>query len=822
MGNNETLFQELLETFRLEAQDHIDALCALLVALEREEGPDGRKQLVEVIFRRMHTLKGAAHAVNLIDVAKRCQDLESLLSDLRRGDIALDLDLFDLLHRDIDLLTARIFAPAGCDEQPAPLECGPVPDPPTGKHHSQGTGRQGVSAHQRATERATEQTAVQSDAPQPAEQAAAQQAGCTMQSAERASDAQQSAGPASAEQVGTGQASAEQTALQTPVERTAAGQLSPERAPAHETVRVPTRLLESLLLQAEELVSAKLTASVLAEELAAAAREIDGRATVRSRALELAGAELRKPGADLGASRLAAVVQEFCDSERRAEARLRSLEKGAERNLRALGGLIDPLLEDIKKLHLLPFATLTDPFAKVIRDLARELGKEAELLFSGGALEVDRRILAELKEPLLHIMRNVMDHGIETPAQRARSGKGSRGRISIDLRLQDANRAELTVCDDGRGIDPVQVKETALRLGLITPEAAGRMGEAEALHLVFESGFSTSTMITSLSGRGVGLAIVRESLERLGGHASVASRPGQGTEFRLMLPLSFALIRGLQVVTGGRACILPAANVELTSRLGDQEIRRVENRDTVLLGGEVFSLVSLAGVLELGDRGRAESDSGQQVVLLRAADKRIAFAVDQVVGVQEVLVKPLGKQLSRVRNVSGATVLGNGSVVPILNINDLMRSALSGSARGASRPEHPARTVARRLSVLVAEDSITSRTLLKNILESSGYLVTTAIDGADALSRLKTDRFDVVVSDVEMPRLDGFGLTAAIRGETSLAPLPVILVTGLESRADRERGIEVGANAYVVKSSFDQSSLIEVIQKLTGTGFPPT
>ena len=741
MVDSEALLKELMETFRLEAQDHIGALSALLVALENEGGDDGRRRLVESIFRRMHTLKGAAHAVNLTGIASSCQDLESLLADLKRGDIPLDLGLFDRLHADIDALSARIFAP--------------------------GTGAP------EGTERAHPQGGAEKDGPKP-------QAG--------APDACRAA------------------------ERHGAPS---EKVPAVETVKVPTRLLESLLLQAEELVSAKLAASVFVEELAAAATDLAGRCNARSRALDLAGAALRKPGSDGKASRLAPLVQELCESERRTEIRLRSLEKGAERNLWALRGMIDPLLEEMKKLHLLPFSTLTEPFSKVVRDLARELDKEAELTCSGGELEIDRRILAELKEPLLHIIRNVMDHGIEKSPERVQRGKPARGRISIDLRLQDANRAELVVTDDGRGIDLAQVKGRALRLELLTPEASERIGDSEALQLIFESGFSTSPIITSLSGRGVGLAIVRESLERLGGHVTVDSRPGQGAEFHLMLPLSFALIRGLQVETGGRVCILPAANVELTSRLPRDEIRNVENRETVLLGGEVISLVSLARVLELGDRGEADNDGFQQVVLLQTADKRIAFAVDRVVGVQEVLVKPLGSQLSRVRNVAGATVLGDGCVVPILNINDLLRSALLGPARGVLRAENAPRTRPKQLSVLVVEDSITSRTLLKNILESSGFQVTTAIDGSDALSQLKTGSFDIVVSDVEMPRMDGFDLTAAIRGDSRWAGLPVVLVTGLESRADRERGIDVGANAYVVKSSFDQSSLIEVIQKLT-------
>jgi two-component system chemotaxis sensor kinase CheA len=801
MGDSEALHKELMETFQIEARDHLDALGSLLVALESEERPGERAKLVESIFRRMHTLKGAAHAVNFGEIAGRCQDLESLLADLKRGDLQLEVALFDRLHREVDLIAARVFArPGGPFEASEPEPAAAlsptairlshpfVPAEALAKAGAKGDGgdlAQGAASSKCATEL------------NPPKSPFAK--GDFLDPAARAGN--RAAAPGAGEPGAAAQ----------PRESSA------EKTPAPETVRVPARLLESLLLQAEELVSAKLTASVLAEQLSAATGELAGRGTARSRALELAATALRGAAANPAAARLAGALQDFCEAERRAETRLRALERGAERNLWALGGMIDPLLQEMKKLQLLPFATLSTPFSKVIRDLARELGKEAEMVPSGGEIEIDRRILAELKEPLLHIVRNVMDHGIEKAQQREGCGKPARGRIVISLRLLDANHAELTIADDGRGIDPAQVRGTALRLELITPETAGRLSDAEALQLVFESGFSTSAMITSLSGRGVGLAIVRESLERLGGHVTVESRPGLGTEFRLVLPLSFALIRGLQVETGGRVCILPAANVEMTARLPREEIRSVENRDTVLLGQEVFSLVSLAALLELGNPGPAESEKSQQVVLIRVADKRIACAVDQVIGVREVLVKPLGKQLSRVRNVSGATVLGDGSVVPILNVNDLARSALLDPARGAFGAGQASRTRPRRLCVLVAEDSITSRTLLKNILESSGFQVATAIDGADALAQLKTGSFDVVVSDVEMPRLDGFGLTAAIRADQRCAALPVILVTGLESRADRERGIEVGANAYVVKSSFDQSSLIEVIQKLTGT-----
>jgi two-component system chemotaxis sensor kinase CheA len=509
------------------------------------------------------------------------------------------------------------------------------------------------------------------------------------------------------------------------------------------------------------------------------------------------------------------MVEAVSEFEKKLGHRLDRLEKSAEKSLRALGGMVDTLLDDMKMVHLLPFFSLIEPFPKIIRDIARDLGKEVELSCSGGELEIDRRILGELKEPLLHIIRNIVDHGIEKPGERQAHGKPATGRITIAIGHRDGNRAELVIVDDGRGIDLARIKSAAVRLELLAEEQAGHISDSEALQLIFESGISTSPLITSLSGRGLGLAIVREALDKLGGHVKVATQPGRGTEFRLVLPLSFATIRGVLVETSGRTCLIPAANVELTARVPVAEIGTVENRETITVSGQAVSLVRLGRILELPGRTEETTAGHQPVVILSAGDKRIAMAVDQVLGVHEVLAKPLGRQLSRVRNVAGATVLGNGRVVPILNVNDLVRSAVTGSAATAAAAPSAVRTRARQPLVLVAEDSITSRTLLKNILEASGYRVTTAIDGNDALSRLKTEEFDIVVSDVEMPRMDGFELTAAIRRDTRLAGIPVVLVTGLESREDKEHGIDVGANAYIVKSSFDQSKLIEVIRKLT-------
>ena len=463
---------------------------------------------------------------------------------------------------------------------------------------------------------------------------------------------------------------------------------------------------------------------------------------------------------------------------------------------------------------MLPFSSLTDIFPRFVRELARDQDKPVELKIEGGGIEVDRRILEAMKDPLVHLLRNCIDHGIEQPAERARKGKPPQGTISLAMSQIDSGKMEILVADDGAGVDAAQVMAAARKLGLVSAEAAEALGQAEALALVFQSGISTSPMITDVSGHGLGLAIVREKVERLGGTVALETQADAGTAFRIVLPLSIATFRGILVRLGEQVFVLPASGVERVVRLAEQDIRTVENRETVPLDGQPASLVDLGDVLEMPRRGGGRVAGGSlHAVVLGAGAARVAFWVDEVLGEQEVLVKALGRQLARVRNVTGASVLATGRVAVVLNLPDLMKSA----ARQAAPARAPAAEVpvdAQPRSILVVEDSITSRSLLKNILESAGYRVATAVDGVDAYTMLKSSTFDLVVSDVEMPRMDGFELTSKVRSEARLAELPIVLVTALESREHRERGIDVGANAYIVKSSFDQGNLLEVIGRL--------
>ncbi|MFH0730317.1 MAG: response regulator [Pseudomonadota bacterium] len=570
-----------------------------------------------------------------------------------------------------------------------------------------------------------------------------------------------------------------------------------------ETVRIAAAKLDALLLQAEEMISVKLATRQRAAEL----RELKKAFDLWKKAWRKEGSMAMSPNSHTAHPLIA---DPFISS---LETRLTAMVRAAEYDHRATGTLVDKLLDDMKKTLMLPFSSLLEIFPRFVRDLARSTGKKVELTTEGGEIEIDRRVLEEMKAPLTHLIRNCVDHGVEIVTERTEKGKSPNGNIKIAVSSKD-NKIEIAVSDDGAGIDVTKIKSSAVRHALISQEAADKLQEKESLLLMFHSGVTTSPIITDISGRGLGLAIVREKVEKLNGTVSVETRKDAGATFRMVVPLTLATFRGTLVRVSDQVFVLPSINVEWVARAKRETIQTVENRETLVFNNRPVSLVGLGDVLELtAATHRRQIDAAAiQVVVLGLAGKRMAFMVDEVLHEQEVLVKPLGRQLSRVRNIAAATVLGNGKVIPILNVSDLMKSAVKKAPSFIAR--HADEPVKSR-SVLVVEDSITARTLLKNIIESAGYDVQIAVDGVDGITALKNREFDIVVSDVEMPRMNGFELTATIRSDKKFSELPVVLVTALESREDRERGIDVGANAYIVKSSFDQSNLLEVIGRLT-------
>ncbi len=494
---------------------------------------------------------------------------------------------------------------------------------------------------------------------------------------------------------------------------------------------------------------------------------------------------------------------------RTLEGDLTTITRAATRDQYLLDIATTELIDEIKQVILVPATSILETYPRIARDLARESGKDVDVEISGAEIEIDRRILEGIRDPILHIIRNSIDHGIEYPDVRVAKGKSERGLIRIIVVHSRGHQAEIQVTDDGRGIDLEAVKSVAVAKGLITSEELSRMDPTQVSRIIFKSGLSTKNTISTISGRGLGLAIVLEKIEQIGGTIKIGTS-SKGTSFIMTLPLTLATFRGLQIYSNRQPFFFPLRSIDRVMQIRADDIKTIENRTVFEIGGESIALVSLAQVLGMSYETGKGSES-RQMILVSASGIRFGLLVDQIAGAQEIVVKNLGPQLRRVRHISGASILGDGVIVPVINCEDL--------AATISRMEHipgpdPTQSIkSDHRNILVVEDSITSRMLLKNILESAGYLVETAVDGVDALTKLKLKLVDLVVSDVDMPRMNGFVLTEKIRSDPTLAEIPIVLVTSLDSREDREHGIMVGASAYIVKSSFDQSNLLEVISR---------
>jgi two-component system chemotaxis sensor kinase CheA len=603
--------------------------------------------------------------------------------------------------------------------------------------------------------------------------------------------------------------SAPATVLPEPAGGLATGTGPAPARPATDTIRIATSKLDAILLQAEELISVKLVAEQRIAELAETLGSLDAWKAAWEKSVTgnsgLRSIPASPPGTGGGDGNLSRL--------RELGPRLRDLLAALQADRRSTGMLVDQLLENTKTLLMLPFSNLFQAFPRMVRDISRELDKEVDLVLTGGEIEIDKRILERMKDPLIHLVRNGIDHGIEPLELRRTRDKKPAGTITLSVSPAEGNRVQILVSDDGAGIDTAKLREAAVQHGILSRTEAEALDDPAALALMFKSGLSTRTRVTDLSGRGLGMAIVQEAVEGLGGAITFSTSQGKGTTFRVSLPLTLATFHGLLFQEYGRVLVVPVSNVERVLRIRKEEVRTVENRETIRVDGAPLALVRLGAALGLASSRNTSADrSLLSVMVLSSGPQRMAFSVDQLLHQQEILLKGLGRQLARVRNIAGATVLGSGQVVPVLNVADLFKSAV-GTGLTITVPQAP-EAKARRKSILVVEDSITSRMLLKNILASAGFEVCTVIDGVEAWTTLKERPFDAVVSDIEMPRMDGFALTARIRGDGKLAELPVVLVTSRGSPSDRERGIEVGANAYIVKSSFEQSNLLEAIRRL--------
>ncbi|HEX5362453.1 MAG TPA: hybrid sensor histidine kinase/response regulator [Fluviicoccus sp.] len=488
----------------------------------------------------------------------------------------------------------------------------------------------------------------------------------------------------------------------------------------------------------------------------------------------------------------------------------------AWKGLRSCGnrvGMITERLQDqIRQMRMVPAASLLEPLARSVRDIARELGKKVDYEVVGGDFEMDRPVLEGIKDPLVHLLRNAVDHGIEPPSARLDAGKRESGRITVTVRGA-GSRVQVAVSDDGGGIYPEKVADAAVRKQLLSPDEAAALTPDEIRDLIFRPGFSSSDCITDVSGRGVGLDIVLSNIRKMKGDVQVQSEPGKGTCFTLQLPLTLSVDRGLVVRAEGGMYVIPSTSVVRVMDIAAGDLVGIAGGQAMTFQGRAIPACELAAALELARGG--EPPARWFGVVVQRGWQRIAFLVDDIIGEREIVIKRLKPPLSSVRNVTGGTLMGNGRILLVLNPEDLVLSALRLQEQGRSpRLPVPARRQVRR--VLVVDDSITTRTLETGILEAQGYRVTTANDGGQAWQALQQESFDLVVTDAEMPGMTGFELTARIKRHPRLSVVPVVMVTSLAGDADRRRGVAAGVDAYVVKSRFESGALLDVIRHLIG------
>jgi two-component system chemotaxis sensor kinase CheA len=462
------------------------------------------------------------------------------------------------------------------------------------------------------------------------------------------------------------------------------------------------------------------------------------------------------------------------------------------------------LLEDeVRRARMLPFAEACQGLDRTARDVARAVGKPVDLVVEGGDVEIDRSVLEALKDPLRHLVHNAVDHGIESPEGRREAGKPPRARVTVSAALRGA-QVEVVVADDGGGLDLDQLRDQARQRGLDEPSDDGDLER-----LIFLPGFSTAGRITSISGRGVGLDVVKDRLEQLHGTIDLESRPGRGLRFTMAVPLTLTTLRALLTSAGGQVFAFATTNVQKLVRVGPGDFRTVEGCRVLATGGPLLPVVSLAQALGLATREPSGKSPG---VIVAAGERRMAFLVDELISEQEITVKTLGARVRHARFFSGATIQPSGRIALVLNAASLVRAAL-GLAPGPSpaRSRGPSMT---RKRLLVVDDSVTTRSLEKGLLEAAGYEVATAVDGEAGWRTLQEWAPDLLISDVEMPRMDGFALTRAVRASARFAHLPVILFTSRGSEADRARGVEVGADAYIIKGSTDRRNLLDAVVQL--------
>jgi two-component system chemotaxis sensor kinase CheA len=730
--------QKLLGVFEVEQKEHLAQIRSLLEHVGASKGPSPE---LDEAFRRAHSLKGAARAVDLRVVEMLAHRLETLFSRLREGALA-GKPVVEVIQQVLDAIEdAQAGAPEESD----------APEQPQGAL------------------RAIDLLLALESEPSIAVTAPAEK-------------------PA-------GRATGEALGMQ-PLD----------------TVRLSAEALDGLLRSVEQLSTETLDQSRVTEQLGGLSRSIAELEKEWSRLRAEAALPLRRIAASPEFSRVGRCL-EFMDGQLRAvSSRARELRQSQQHSQRALQQLSQQLQEQAWSARIVPAESIFDGFRKMVRTLAQDQGKQVEFHAAGFDVEADRMVLQALKDSLMHLLRNAVCHGIEPPEQRLKSGKTRAGNVRLQLEAR-GNRLSVVVEDDGWGIDLDAVLSVAVRKGLLSESDAHSHSAEELARLVLQPGFSTSPEVTDLSGRGMGLSVVHEQVRRLQGDLDLQHQKGQGTRILLAVPLSVSSSRFLLVDCRGQTLAVPVHAIERLCRIEARDIQTVGGGTMFSLQGRPVPLTTLEGLLDLAREPTLLNGKALPVMVLKAGNVRLGIVVSALLGQRAAIVKDLGIRPEQAGKSAGGILLEDGRVAVVLDVAALVETARRPDGATMSFLQTPG-PPKKPPTILVVDDSITTRSLEKTILESQGYAVRVAVDGVEALAQLRAERADLVITDIQMPRMDGYALLEEIKKDKQLADIPVIVVTSMERREDQERGLALGADAYVVKRKFDQRELLEAIRQI--------
>ena len=793
--------QEFREIYQTVTPERLQKIEAALLHLEKN--PQDVSSLEEFL-REAHTLKGDSRMLGVTEVETVVHQMEDTMINVKQGKTTLTSEICDRLHHGLDAV--RLMVHEAITGEPSGVNTFMVlAELMSGEESAQGANEKSLDA------------AIETDD-------------------DLFADSEDLFPEEANDDLFPDEAEVDIAALKTELEIKQPSQVesvSPEEQPTSEpapqkfrrraddigTIRVKTEDLDKLVRQAGELSIAQLRINRRMGDI----NEIVNLWEELNQNFLLNQENIKKLQLETNNNNLSKIQRWQENSVKQLEQLgelITQLKNTAYEDNASLSSIANEMEAGVKTLRLLPLSNIFNPLHRLVRELSREQGKQINLVIEGADTKVDKTIIDEMKDPLLHIVRNAIDHGIETVAEREQQGKPATATIILNGH-QTGGTVAIEIRDDGRGLNLDRIKKTAVRRNIVTEEKLAKMSTAEIQSLIFASGFSTRSEVSEISGRGVGLDVVRTNVERLKGNIKVESSPGMGCEFRLQLSTSLGTTEALLLEVYQTTYAMPVDMVQTMKLVSPQEIFTIKGTQAINIDGQSISVVWLADILNLQIKAPASTkalETAQKAItciVLRSGTDSLGILVDAVIDQQDIVLKPQSALLQRVRNIAGATILGNGEVCMVLNSQDLINSV--GGKRTAHVTEIAEDETVKTSTnpkLLLVEDSIIIRTQMKRILEEAGYDLTIAVDGAEGFEKVQNGKFDLVVSDVEMPNMTGLELTAKIRELSQYEQLPIVLVTTLAKEEDKRRGLEAGANAYLTKGDFDQKLLIDTLEKL--------